>query len=178
VGLLTPYAAQARLLNALTAGLLGVTGARSEDAGLVAATVHRFQGAEQDAVVLDLVDSFPQRGPGGLLSRREGSVGQRLVNVAVTGASFSSWPAAIFWRAGCPVTLPSVSFFALFGKTVGLSGAKNSWPACQAALRVKKWKLNGTPGTGRPRKPGRPMSASLRPSRWIGLPQPARLRGL
>ena len=86
VGLLTPYAAQARLLNALTAGLLGVTGARSEDAGLVAATVHRFQGAEQEAVVLDLVDSFPQRGPGGLLSRREGSVGQRLINVAVTRA--------------------------------------------------------------------------------------------
>ncbi|MDF9408345.1 AAA domain-containing protein [Pelotomaculum isophthalicicum JI] len=86
VGLLTPYAAQARLLNALTAGFLGVTGARSEAAGLVAATVHRFQGAEQDAVVLDLVDSFPQRGPGGLLSRREGSAGQRLINVAVTRA--------------------------------------------------------------------------------------------
>ncbi|MDD4369286.1 MAG: AAA domain-containing protein [Oscillospiraceae bacterium] len=86
VGLLTPYAAQARLLNALTAGLLGAAGARSEAAGLVAATVHRFQGAEQDAVVLDLVDSFPQRGPGGLLSRREGSVGLRLVNVAVTRA--------------------------------------------------------------------------------------------
>ncbi|MFA4885040.1 MAG: AAA domain-containing protein [Desulfotomaculaceae bacterium] len=86
VGLLTPYAAQARLLNALTAGLLGAAGARSEAAGLVAATVHRFQGAEQDAVVLDLVDSFPQRGPGGLLARREGSVGQRLVNVAVTRA--------------------------------------------------------------------------------------------
>ncbi len=86
VGLLTPYAAQARLLNVLTAGLLGGAGARSEAAGLVAATVHRFQGAEQDAVVLDLVDSFPQRGPGGLLSRRAGSGGLRLVNVAVTRA--------------------------------------------------------------------------------------------
>jgi len=86
VGLLTPYAAQARLLNALTAGLLGITGARSEDAGLVAATVHRFQGAEQDAVVLDLVDAYPQRGPGGLLSRREGNAGERLINVAVTRA--------------------------------------------------------------------------------------------
>ncbi len=86
VGLLAPYAAQARLLNALTAGLLGVSGARSEAAGLVAATVHRFQGAEQDAVVLDLVDSFPQRGPGGLLSRRAGNGGQRLINVAVTRA--------------------------------------------------------------------------------------------
>lgn len=86
VGLLTPYAAQARLLNALTAGLLGGAGARSEAAGLVAATVHRFQGAEQDAVVLDLVDSFPQRGPGGLLSRRAGNAGQRLLNVAVTRA--------------------------------------------------------------------------------------------
>ena len=86
VGLLTPYAAQARLLNALVAGMLGAGGSRSEAAGLVAATVHRFQGAEQDAVVLDLVDAFPQRGPGGILSRREGGGGQRLINVAVTRA--------------------------------------------------------------------------------------------
>lgn len=86
VGLLTPYAAQARLFSALVTGLLGVAGARSEAAGLVAATVHRFQGAEQDAVVLDLVDAFGQRGPGGILSRREGNAGQRLVNVAVTRA--------------------------------------------------------------------------------------------
>ena len=86
VGLLTPYSAQAWLLNALIAGLLGATGARSEESGLVAATIHRFQGAEQDAVVLDLVDSFPQRGPGGILSRREGNATQRLINVAVTRA--------------------------------------------------------------------------------------------
>jgi len=86
VGLLTPYSAQARLLNALVAGLLGAAGARSEAAGLVAATIHRFQGAEQDAVVLDLVDSFPQGGPGGILSRREGNAAQRLINVAVTRA--------------------------------------------------------------------------------------------
>jgi hypothetical protein len=86
VGLLAPYAAQARLLNAMVSGLLGAAGARSEAAGLVAATIHRFQGAEQDAVVLDLVDAFPQRGPGGILSRRAGGAGQRLVNVAVTRA--------------------------------------------------------------------------------------------
>lgn len=86
VGLLTPYAAQARLLNALTAGLLGAAGARAEAAGMTAATVHRFQGAEQDAVVLDLVDSYPQRAAGSLLSRRKGNMGQRLLNVAVTRA--------------------------------------------------------------------------------------------
>ncbi len=84
--LLTPYAAQARLLSELLKGLLGVAGARSEAAGLAAATIHRFQGAEQDAVVLDLVDAFGQRGPGGLLSRRKGDAGRRLVNVAVTRA--------------------------------------------------------------------------------------------
>ena len=44
VGLLAPYAAQARLLNALTAGLLGAAGARAGAAGVTAATVHRFQG--------------------------------------------------------------------------------------------------------------------------------------
>lgn len=86
VGLLTPYAAQARLLNTLAAGLLGPAGARSETEGLTAATIHRFQGAERDAVVLDLVDAFPQRGPGVLLSRREGGAAQRLINVAVTRA--------------------------------------------------------------------------------------------
>lgn len=86
VGLLAPYAAQARLLGALVTALLGVAGARSEAAGLVAATIHRFQGAEQDAVVLDLVDAFPQRGPGGLLTRRQGDAGRRLLNVAVTRA--------------------------------------------------------------------------------------------
>lgn len=86
VGLLTPYAAQARLLNTLATGLLGPVGARSETEGLTAATIHRFQGAERDAVVLDLVDAFPQRGPGMLLSRREGGAAQRLINVAVTRA--------------------------------------------------------------------------------------------
>ncbi len=86
IGLLAPYAAQARLLNALTAGLLGAAGARAGAAGVTAATVHRFQGAEQDAVVLDLVDAYPQRAAGGLLSRRDGNMGQRLLNVAVTRA--------------------------------------------------------------------------------------------
>jgi len=86
VGLLTPYAAQARILSALAAGLPGAAGSRAEASGLVAATIHRFQGAEQDAVVLDLVDAFPQRGPGGILSRREGGAAQRLINVAVTRA--------------------------------------------------------------------------------------------
>ncbi len=86
VGLLAPYAAQARLLSALTGGLLGAAGARAEAAGITAATVHRFQGAEQDAVVLDLVDAYPQQAAGGLLSRRGGNMGRRLLNVAVTRA--------------------------------------------------------------------------------------------
>ncbi|MHB1043143.1 MAG: DEAD/DEAH box helicase [Eubacteriales bacterium] len=85
-GLLTPYAAQARLLSALTAGMQAPPGVRPDAGRVIAATVHRFQGAEKDMVVLDLVDAFRQRSPGRILADRTGEAALRLVNVAVTRA--------------------------------------------------------------------------------------------
>ncbi len=85
VGILTPYAAQARLLNALRTDILGGgEGLNGKD--VFAATIHRFQGAEKDAVILDLVDAFWQKAPGGILTSRKNNSADRLINVAVTRA--------------------------------------------------------------------------------------------
>jgi hypothetical protein len=75
--LISPYRAQARLLAA---------GVRDfEIAESSAATVHRFQGSERNAVILDLVDSHPQTGS----SRLTGSdvdLALRLANVGLSRA--------------------------------------------------------------------------------------------
>ena len=75
--LITPYRAQARLLAA---------GARDLALpGTTAATIHRFQGSERDAVIFDLVDAPPIDGP----SRLTGSdvdLALRLTNVGLSRA--------------------------------------------------------------------------------------------
>ena len=79
VALVTPFAAQARLLNAMLF-----------DSGLqqraVASTVHRFQGGEEDVVVLDLPDGRPQKGVSILLWQEENQEALRLLNVALSRA--------------------------------------------------------------------------------------------
>lgn len=79
VGVVTPYAAQARLLSAL-----------AKDEGIsdecLVATVHRFQGSEQEVIVFDGVDDKPMWKLGVLLRGRIGSTAMRLINVAVTRA--------------------------------------------------------------------------------------------
>ncbi|HVE63427.1 MAG TPA: AAA domain-containing protein [Mycobacteriales bacterium] len=80
LGVVTPYAAQERLV----AGLL------SDRHGRVArgwsSTVHRFQGNEKDAIVLDLADSVGV-GPGpGARARGRDDAESRLLNVAVSRA--------------------------------------------------------------------------------------------
>jgi hypothetical protein len=85
VGLLTPYSAQARLLNTLCADIFGRGGGFNGNS-VFAATVHRFQGAEKDLIILDLVDAFWQRAPGGILTSRKNNAAGRLINVAVTRA--------------------------------------------------------------------------------------------
>jgi len=79
VGVVTPYAAQARLLNAL---------AKDEDLTETCpvATVHRFQGSEQEIIVFDGVDDKPMWKLGVLLRGGIGSTAMRLINVAVTRA--------------------------------------------------------------------------------------------
>ena len=76
--LITPFAPQARLLEALV----------GEDEGRgIASTVHRFQGGERDVVIFDAVDAA--RGKMALhpwFGDPVGSSGDRLVNVAMSRA--------------------------------------------------------------------------------------------
>jgi superfamily I DNA and/or RNA helicase len=79
VAIITPYAAQARLIRPLVAA-----GAPSSE--ITCATVHRFQGAEADVVIIDLVDAAPLP-PGRLLNdQSSGSAARALLNVSVSRA--------------------------------------------------------------------------------------------
>ena len=75
IGIVTPYRDQARLLRLLVR-------AAGAQANVHTGTIHRFQGGERDAIILDLVDSAPLA-PGVLFRSDDGL---RLLNVAVTRA--------------------------------------------------------------------------------------------
>ncbi len=76
VAVLTPYRPQARLIGALIRAL-------GERERIGVGTIHRYQGAERDAIVLDLVDAAPLPVPGKLL---QGELGTRLMTVALSRA--------------------------------------------------------------------------------------------
>jgi len=80
VGVVTPYSAQARLVQSLLNERLG-----SRAAG-IAATVHRFQGNEKQTMVIDLTDSLGVPLSRFLRSTRLEEDGARLLNVAVSRA--------------------------------------------------------------------------------------------
>lgn len=80
VGAISPYASQARLIQALLEDRL-----KDRAAGL-AATVHRFQGNEKSAIVLDLTDSFGSHLGHFLKATRLEEDGARLLNVAASRA--------------------------------------------------------------------------------------------
>lgn len=80
VGAVAPYASQARLIQALLEDRLGARAAG------VAATVHRFQGNEKKAMVLDLTDSLGARLGRFLQAARIEEDGARLLNVAASRA--------------------------------------------------------------------------------------------
>ncbi len=80
IGLVTPYRAQARLLSKL-AHDLGLT---KEMATI--ATVHRFQGSENDVIIFDLTDSRPLKKASKLLNGEQFSGAMRLGNVAISRA--------------------------------------------------------------------------------------------
>lgn len=78
VGIITPYAAQVRLIRAMikdyyTKGTTTVS----------CATVHQFQGSESDVIVFDAVESYPKSAVGYLLGKEPNQVA-RLINVAIT----------------------------------------------------------------------------------------------
>ncbi|MGD6871333.1 DEAD/DEAH box helicase [Sutcliffiella horikoshii] len=78
IGYISPYRAQAQWMDIL---LQDIYGAEMETAEIVSATVHRFQGSEQDTIIFDSVDSYPLERPGMLLVGKES---ERLINVAIT----------------------------------------------------------------------------------------------
>ena len=81
IGIITPYAAQARLIGAMVLDELGC------DAGQIAcSTVHQFQGSERDVIIFDSVESYPGAQAGFLMSKNENQSLVRLINVAMTRA--------------------------------------------------------------------------------------------
>lgn len=78
VGIVTPYRAQAQLLQSL----LGKSGL---DKSVQAGTIHRFQGLEFDIIIFDTVESSGSY-PGDFITGGDGSGSMRLLNVAVTRA--------------------------------------------------------------------------------------------
>lgn len=78
IGIITPYAAQVRLIRAMlkdyyTKGTTNVS----------CATVHQFQGSEFDVIVFDAVESYPKSAVGYLMGKEPNQVA-RLINVAIT----------------------------------------------------------------------------------------------
>ena len=80
VAIITPYAQQSRLISGLLADSALPEGA------VECRTVHRFQGNERDLVILDTVDTLPEK-PGVLLAGRRGaSSAPHLLNVSLSRA--------------------------------------------------------------------------------------------
>lgn len=83
VGIITPYAAQTRLIKAMILDYRRSN--RSENkTNISCATVHQFQGSERNVVVFDAVESCPSTRAGWLMSKNEGGAVTRLINVALT----------------------------------------------------------------------------------------------
>lgn len=81
VGIITPYAAQTRLVRAI------IQDYRKESkTDTTCATVHQFQGSERNVIVFDAVESYPSTKTGWLMSKNDNGSGTRLINVAVTRA--------------------------------------------------------------------------------------------
>ena len=80
VSIITPYAAQTRLIRALE---LDYRQHRKTE--IRCATVHQFQGSKSDVIFFDAVESYPAKKPGWLMGKDFNSI-LRLINVAVTRA--------------------------------------------------------------------------------------------
>lgn len=80
VGIITPYAAQMRLIRAMIKDYKA-----RKQTNVTCSTVHQFQGSESDVIVFDAVESYPTSKAGYLMSKNLHSV-KRLINVAITRA--------------------------------------------------------------------------------------------
>lgn len=104
-GVITPYRAQVALVAALLRSSTGVT----------AASMHRFQGSERDAIIVDLVDAAPQSGPSRLTGKDE-DLALRLLNVGISRARGKLLMVVdvSFLRERSPRTSPAVRFIDTF----------------------------------------------------------------
>lgn len=95
IGIITPYAAQARLISAMLRD-----DAKSDRPAISSATVHQFQGSERNVIVFDAVESYPNGKIGMLLSNNENNAVTRLINVAMTRArgKFITVANSKFWK--------------------------------------------------------------------------------
>lgn len=80
VGIITPYAAQTRLIRAMLKDYYNY--GRTV---ITCATVHQFQGSESDVLIFDAVESYPGGKVGFLMGKVPNEV-VRLINVAITRA--------------------------------------------------------------------------------------------
>ena len=81
VGIITPYHAQSRLLHAM---VRDVNELEALPHVIKCATVHQFQGSEEDVIVYDAVDCYRLPFPGALIASTAGRYADRLFNVAMT----------------------------------------------------------------------------------------------
>ena len=80
IGIITPYAAQTRLIRAM------IQDHRKNDTTeITCSTVHQFQGSERNLIIFDAVENYPASRVGWLMGKETDSV-SRLINVAVTRA--------------------------------------------------------------------------------------------
>lgn len=80
IGIITPYAAQTRLIRAMIQDYR-----KDNTTDIVCSTVHQFQGSERNLIIFDAVENYPASKVGWLMGRDAESV-TRLTNVAVTRA--------------------------------------------------------------------------------------------
>lgn len=81
VSIITPYHAQSRLLHAM---VRDVNELEALPHAIKCATVHQFQGSEEDVIVYDAVDCYRLPFPGALIASTAGRYADRLFNVAMT----------------------------------------------------------------------------------------------
>lgn len=80
VAIISPYAAQTRLIRAMIQDYK-----KKKNTTITCATVHQFQGSEKNTVVFDAVESYPGTRTGFLMGKNLSTV-MRLINVAITRA--------------------------------------------------------------------------------------------
>ena len=125
IGIITPYAAQTRLIRALIQDYR-----KNGNTEIACSTVHQFQGSERNLIVFDAVESYPSKHVGWLMSKNDNNSLNRLINVAITRARGKLVVVANrgFWQKKFALTLNAVylliQYLAEKGNVVSLGGKR------------------------------------------------------